>query len=83
MEKLSITEIRAKYPDQWVLIGNPELDNNTILDSVANKLKSGVVILAGKDKRELAYQSVEFIKEFNDTACVYTGKIETNRRFLL
>ncbi len=83
METLSITEIRAKYPDQWVLVGNPELADNEILDSVINKLKSGTVLLAGKDKRELAYQSTDIIKKFAHTACIYTGKSDPNRRFLL
>jgi hypothetical protein len=39
-------EIQAAYPDQWVVIG--EVD----LDPVTSELRSGVVLGSGKTRRE-------------------------------
>ena len=35
---LSFELIRKLYPDQWVLIGNPELDDPDTLGSIVSKL---------------------------------------------
>lgn len=83
MEKLTITQIKEMYPNQWVLIGNPELDDKETLGSIVSKLVQGVVLLASKDKRELAYNAKSLKKGFTRTACIYTGEIPQNRIFLL
>ncbi len=84
MEALTIEQMRSLYPDQWVLIGNPELTHPDILGSIVSKLERGVVLFASKDKRELAYRSKDFIQPWvNRTACIYTGEIPQNRIFLL
>jgi hypothetical protein len=80
---LTIDEIKAQYPDQWVLVGNPELTDPNILGSIISKLIRGVVLLASKDKRELAYRAKEFKTAVERTACIYTGEIPQNRIFLL
>ena len=47
---LSVSEIKAAYPDQWVLVGNPEMS--------VDSLMSGVVIWHGKDKREILKENI-------------------------
>jgi hypothetical protein len=49
MATVSINDIRRNYPDEWILLGSPEIDeiNQTIL--------SGVVIYHSSDKRETVY----------------------------
>lgn len=79
---LTITEIKQSYPSQWVLVGNPEL-NNDFVGSVISKLLSGVVLLGSKDRREIAYKAKELRKNFKSVACVYTGDIPKNRKYLL
>lgn len=81
-EVLTITEIKQNYPSQWVLVGNPEL-NQDFVGSVISKLISGVVLFGSKDRREIAYKAKVLRKGFNKVACVYTGEIPQNRKYLL
>ena len=80
---LSIEDIKSMYPDQWVLIGNPILRNPQSNGAIINRLISGIVLLASKDKRELAYQAKDLVKDYDETACIFTGEIPKNRIFLL
>ena len=80
---LSFDVIRLLYPNQWVLIGSPELDDPNTLGSIVSKLVSGVVLLASKDKREIA-QNAKFVRQdHKSVTCVYTGEIPQNRKWLL
>jgi hypothetical protein len=83
MEIMTINQIKIAHPNQWVLIGNPELDNDTTIGSIVSKLLRGVVLLAGKDKREIAYKAKDVKEGYSRTAFIYTGEIPQNRRFLL
>ena len=49
MVTVSINDIRRNYPDEWILLGSPEIDetNQAIL--------SGVVLYHSPDKRETVY----------------------------
>ena len=80
---MTIDQIRATYPDQWVLIGEPELNEPAINGSMVSKLASGIVLYASKDKRELGYKAAEFRKDVTFTTCIYTGEIPKNKLFLL
>lgn len=80
---MTINQIKIAHPNQWVLIGNPELDNDTTIGSIVSKLLRGVVLLAGKDKREIAYKAKDVKAGYSRTAFIYTGEIPQNRRFLL
>ncbi len=80
---LSFETIRKLYPDQWVLIGNPELDDPNTLGSIVSKLVSGVVLLASKDKREIGYKAKHVRQNYKSVTCVYTGEIPQNRKWLL
>ena len=51
---LSVEDIIKLYPNQWVLLGNPILRNPQSNGSILNRLISGVVLSAHKNKRELA-----------------------------
>ena len=82
-EVLTIEQIKAQYPDQWVLVANPELRNPETNGSFIHRLIKGIVLLANKDKRELAYQSKPLFGLYNETICIYTGEVATNRIFLL
>ncbi len=83
MQILTIEQIRINFPNQWVLIGEPELSEPEINGSIVSKLIKGVVLFASKDKRELAYKAKEVRAQIALTACIYTGEIAQNRLFLL
>lgn len=79
MEILTIEEIKAQYPDQWVLVGNPELDNPNTLGSIVSKFVRGVVLFANKDKKEIAYSAKDYRKGCTTYTCIFTGEIPKNR----
>ena len=83
MEILTINEIKAQYPDEWVLVANPELDDEESLGSIVDKLVQGIVLLHSKDKRELAYKAREVRKGYESIACIYTGVFPKNRKYWL
>ena len=83
MEVLTKNEIKAQYPDQWVLVGNPMLTDPSILGSILSKLLSGVVLLATKDRREIGYRGREVRQGYNSVTIIFTGEIPKNRKWLL
>ena len=44
MEILTIKQIKAAYPDEWVLIGNPTIQHTKVLN--------GIVLFHSKDKKK-------------------------------
>ncbi|TAF73226.1 MAG: hypothetical protein EAZ53_13275 [Bacteroidetes bacterium] len=83
MEILTINQIKAQYPNQWVLVGNPELENPEVNGTIVSKLLKGIVLLASTNKREIGFKAKEVQYKVNKTACIYTGEIPKNRLFLL
>jgi hypothetical protein len=83
MEILTIAQIREKFPNQWVLIGNPELANMDTFGSIVSKLVRGVVLMGSSDKRELAYKAKELRQGFQSITCIYTGEFPKGRKYLL
>jgi hypothetical protein len=75
---LSIEQIKALFPNEWVLLGNPEYQDMKVL--------KGIVILHHKDKREPAYEARDkntWQKTFESATTIYTGEFPKNRRFWL
>lgn len=83
MQTLSFEQIKALYPNEWVLIGNPELDEPEIEASIVSQLQAGILIFHSKDRREIAYKGKELKKGFEATTCVYTGDLPKGRKFWL
>ena len=42
---ITFNEIKKLYPDEWVLLGDPEMKNTSVL--------GGVVLYHSKDKKEV------------------------------
>ena len=80
MEFLSFEKIKNLYPNEWVLIGNPELRNPEVEASIVSQLIGGVVVFHSKDKKELAYKGRDLRKGFESITCVWTGEIPKNRK---
>ena len=49
-KELSIEEIKEVFPDEWVLIGDPVMDEKDL------NVVSGMLLDHSRDKRELAYR---------------------------
>ena len=46
---INISDLKLLYPDEWVLIGNPIMDDSKI------DVLSGIPLFHSKDKREVCY----------------------------
>jgi hypothetical protein len=64
-EIMSFEDIKKQYPNEWVLIGNPEYRNPEINEAIVHKIVSGVLLLHSMDKREIGYKAKD-VKEVTD-----------------
>jgi hypothetical protein len=78
---LDFEDIKKMYPDEWVLIANPEMREPTIQASIVSQLVRGIVLTHSKDKREIANQSRSLKQGFKSYTCVFTGEIPKTRSF--
>lgn len=74
-ENLKFEEIKLRFPNEWVLIGDPIIEKMEV--------KSGIVILHNPDKRVLAKNRPEWWKNYKTSTTVFTGEFPKNRRFWL
>ena len=74
MKALTINEIKAQYPDEWVLVGNPKMDSEEL------HILSGLPALHSKDKKEVCYLGAELVKKFDTYMIVFTGEPRSARR---
>ena len=72
---LTMTEIKKMYPDEWVLIANPVIEDTEVV--------AGVIIYHAKDKRDIAAQRIDWRTNFQGATTIYTGQFPENRRFWL
>jgi hypothetical protein len=82
-EIINFETIKKLYPNEWVLIGNPELRDPEVEMAIVSQLIAGVLIFHSKDKREIAYKARDLKRAFETTTCVYTGEIPKGRKFWL
>ena len=73
-ESLTLDEIMEKYPDQWLFIIEPEINNET------SELISGIVT-AHSDLRDDVYSELSTLK--GGAVIRYTGEIPKGRLCLL
>jgi hypothetical protein len=75
-EAISFEEMKALYPEEWVVVGDPEYDE-------FDDLIGGVVLMHDKDKRKMAYQAQDLVKSWETFAVIYTGEFPKNRKYWL
>ncbi len=69
----NIDEIKNLYPDEWVLIGNPEMDESEL------RVLSGIPVLHSKDKKEVYYLGKSKTGRYNTITVIYTGAVKPVR----
>jgi hypothetical protein len=72
METQTFDDIKHRFPDEWVLLGNPV--------SEQGQVQTGMLILHSKDKRDVYYSGKDKIADFARVTVVYTGDIQNQRR---
>jgi hypothetical protein len=65
MEQIDINDIKTLCPDEWILLGNPEMDEQN------QKILSGVLLYHSPDKREVCYLGKPLIKGYETTALFF------------
>ncbi len=71
---LNINDIKKLYPGEWVLIGNPIMDDSNI-DVVA-----GIPIFHSQDKKEVCYIGRDKTTDFDKITLIFTGSFKTTRK---
>lgn len=69
-----IAEIKSLYPNEWVLVGNPALDEKNI------DIVSGIPLFHSKDKKEVCYIGRDKTSLYNKISLVYTGSSQQKRK---
>ena len=71
---LKISEIKKLYPNEWVLVGNPVMDDRKI------DIVSGIPIYHSRDKKEVCYIGRDKTSDFQKITLVYTGASKPIRK---
>ncbi len=69
---VSFDTVKQMFPDEWILLGNPEMNNTTVL--------GGTVLYHSKDKKEVCYIGRDKTKDFNIVTIAFAGNLKQNRR---
>jgi hypothetical protein len=69
----NIDEIKILFPDEWVLIGNPVMDETEL------HVLSGVPVLHSKDKKEVCYLGKSKTNDYKTITLIYTGTFKAAR----
>jgi len=70
----SIEDIKRSYPDEWILLGNPEMNEREMTTL------SGVVLYHSPDKRELAYRDKPLLKNYDKTSLFFNRVTPREKR---
>jgi len=73
LKLIEYTEISTSFPDEWILLGNPVLDENS-------EIVKGIVLFHSKDKREVCYKGRDRVKEYQKISVIFTGHYNIQRR---
>jgi len=75
-ERLSIEDIKRSYPDEWILIGDPEEDEN-------GWDISGIVLYHSADKRELAYRYKPLLENYSRISLFFNRVTPREKRSVI
>ena len=65
-------EVKEKYPNEWVLLGNPQMKNTSIL--------GGIVVYHSKDKKEVCYIGRDKTTDFETVTIAFAGNLKQSRK---
>ena len=74
---LTMAEIEAKYPNEWVLINKPTKDRQT------GRTSGGIVVLHSSDRADFDRRFEQSLESVGDCAILYTGKPNPDEVWLL
>ena len=75
MEQLiNISDIKLLYPNEWVLLENPIMDESRI------DVLEGIPLFHSKDKKEVCYIGRDKTTNFDKITLIYTGEFRPIRK---
>jgi hypothetical protein len=75
MDKLTYVafdELKKLYPDEWVLLGDPEMKNTSVL--------GGIVLYHSKDKKEVCYIGRDKTADYSTVTIAFAGDLKQHRK---
>ena len=69
---LTFEQVKNLYPNEWVILGNPEMKNTSVL--------GGIVVFHSKDKKEVCYIGRDKVADYTDVTIAFTGEHKQNRK---
>ena len=69
---IAFDELKKLYPNEWVLLGDPEMKNTSVL--------GGIVLYHSKDKKEVCYIGRDKTSNFDKITLIYTGTFRPTRK---
>jgi len=68
----AIEELKELYPDEWVLLGNPEMRDTNVL--------GGVPLFHSRDKKEVCYIGRDKTADYSTVTIAFAGDLKQHRK---
>ena len=69
---IAFDELKKLYPDEWVLLGDPEMKNTSVL--------GGIVLYHSKDKKEVCYIGRDKTADYSTVTITFAGNLKQHRK---
>lgn len=73
-QSINIKDIKQIYPNEWVLLGNPIMDEKKI------NVLSGIPLYHSQDKKEVCYIGRDKTSAYDKITLIYTGIFKPIRK---
>ena len=69
---IAFNELKKLYPDEWVLLSDPEMKNTSVL--------GGFVLYHSKDKKEVCYIGRDKTANYSTVTIAFAGHLKQHRK---
>jgi len=76
IQPISIAEIKSLFPNEWVLISDP------VMDETEFHVLSGIPLFHSKDKKEVAHLGRPKVVGYETYTLIYTGVIKPTKKII-
>ncbi len=78
VKEISFDEMKKRYPDEWVVVGNPVVGERNL------KVLSGIPLVHGRDKKIVCWEGRKALdkEQIGSYKVIYTGDSVFPKRFM-
>ena len=69
---VAFDELKKLYPNEWILLGNPEMNNTSVL--------GGIVLYHSKDKKEVCYIGRDKTADYSTVTIAFAGDLKQHHK---